>query len=158
MHLVYRQVWQQCSWLKNKRCLCLTPTVHCHVIWNLPTVNGLWSPQREGHQGNDNLSTWWVNQAVPGVGKEGGSLSHVAQGGLALGSVRQRNKAPLGKRAFCKVWTDGTDTVLTFLQGLGHRTDPLEGRFMSDSQVRKLEFTGKHISPFSVGPCVEMPT
>lgn len=52
----------------------------------------------------------------------------------------------------------GTDTVLTFLQGLGHQTDPLEGRFMNESQVRKIEFTGKHISHFSVGPCVEIPT
>lgn len=70
----------------------------------------------------------------------------------------KRTKAPLGKRALCKVCTDGTDTVLTFLQGLGRRTDPLEGRFTSDSPVRRLEFTGKHISPFSVGPRVEMPT
>lgn len=91
---------------------------------------------------------------------EGGrrSPSHVAQGGLAPHSVRKRTKALLGKQYFCIVRTDGTDTVLTFLQGLGHRTDPLEGRFMSDSQVTKLEFTGKHISPFTVGPRVEMPT
>lgn len=100
-----------------------------------------------------------MNQAVPGVGEGGvGSLSHVAQRGLAPDTPRKRTKALLGKQAVCKVWTDGTDTVLTFLQGLGHRTDPLEGRFMSDSQVRKLEFTGKHISPLSVGPCVEIPT
>lgn len=84
-------------------------------------------------------------------------LSHVAQGSLAPDSVRKRTKAPLGKQAFCKVWMDGTDTALTFLQGLGHWTDPLEGRFMSDFQVRKLEFIEKHISPFAVGPCMEMP-
>lgn len=98
----------------------------------------------------------WTRQCQV-LGRGGRSLSHVAKGILAPVSVRKRTKAPLGKQAFCKVWTDGRDTVLTFLQGLGHWTDPLEGRFMSDSQVRKLEFTGKHISPFSVGPCVEMP-
>lgn len=90
--------------------------------------------------------------------KEARLLSHVTHGGLAPDSVRKATKAPIGKQTCCKMWTDGTDAVLTFLQGLGHRTDPLEGRFMSDSQVRKLEFTGKHISPFSVGPCVEIPT
>lgn len=78
--------------------------------------------------------------------------------GLAPDCVRKMTKAPVGKQAFCKMWTDGTDTVLTFLRGPGHQTDPLEGRFMNESQVRKLEFTGKHISHFSVGPCVEIPT
>lgn len=126
-------------------------SLHCLIIWTLPTVNGLWIPWRESHQGNDNLSSWWVDQVE-------GSPNHVAQGGLTPDSVRKRTKAPLGTQAFCKVQTDGRDTVLTFLQGLGHRTDPLWGRFMSNSQVRKLEFTGKHISRFSVGPYMEIPT
>ena len=56
--------------------------------------------------------------------EEGRSLSHVAQ--RALAPVRNRTKAALGKPASSDVWTNGTDTDLTFLQGLGHRTDPLE--------------------------------
>lgn len=84
-------------------------------------------------------------------------LSHVAQGNLAPDSVRKRSKAPLGKRASCKVWTDGTDTILTFLQGLGHWADPLEGRFRSEFQVRRQEFTEKHIRPFRVAPVWKCP-
>lgn len=85
---------------------------------------------RESHQGKGNLcaSVCWVDLAMPGVRNGGRLLSHVAQGSLAPDSVRNWTKAPLGKEAFCKVWTDGTDTALTFLQGLGHWTDPLEGR------------------------------
>lgn len=77
MCLIYSQVWQQCNWLKKKKrkkekCLCLT---FCLIVWTLPTVNGLWSPQRESHRGNDNLSVWLVDQAVPGVGRgEGRSV------------------------------------------------------------------------------------
>lgn len=82
----------------------------------------------------------------------------MAQRGLATDPVRKQTKGLLGKQSFCKAWMDGADTVLTFLQGLGHQTDPLEGRFMSESQIRKLEFTGKDISHFSVGLCVEIPT
>ncbi|CAB1427114.1 unnamed protein product [Pleuronectes platessa] len=56
--------------------------------------------------------------------EEGRSPSHVAQRGLA--PVRTRTKAALGKQASSEVWTNGTDTDLTFLRELGHRTDPLE--------------------------------
>lgn len=41
--------------------------------------------------------------------------------------LERGTKAPLGKRAFCRVWTDGTDTTLTFLQGLWPLDRPISG-------------------------------
>lgn len=109
-------------------------------------------PKGKPTGGNHNL---WLCQVSEGGGR---LLSHVARGSLAPDSVRKRTKAPLGTYASCKKSPDGTDTVLTFLQGLGSWTEPLEGRFMTDFQARKPEFTEKHIIPFALGPCEEMPT
>lgn len=71
-----------------------------------------------------------MDQAVPDVGErrgEGGSVVwHIEHWHQVLSE--RGPKRHLAK--ICEVWTHGSNTALTFLQGLGHGTGPLEGRFM----------------------------
>jgi hypothetical protein len=80
----------------------------------------------------------------------GGSLWHVAknswhQDQFELDCSLTWHTVPTLKRG-----RRAGSTALTFLQGLGHRTAPLEGRFMTLSFLRSPAFTGTHIRPLSL--------
>lgn len=121
-------------------------------------LNSLWGPPRESHQGNDNLPGGVSGSGCARLWREEGEGRSVVWHIEDWHQTLSERGPKLHLAKICKVWTNGGNTALTFLQGLGRGTDPLEGRFMSNSQVRKLEFTGKHISSLSDSPQVEMHT